>query len=115
MSNTKAMLEAVQSQGIVKIFEAKVNAALSIIAKAVAKKGNTPSWQVNNPANDAIEDLLNIGGIMTRLDATGDNKLDVNAIVKALGDKQPAVPPVQIDYKLLAKEVVAEQDRLSSS
>ena len=86
MEHVKAMIQAVQSQGIVKLLEAQVNASLTSIAKAAAKKGNTPSWQINNPVNDAIENLINAGGIINRLGSTEVKKLDVNDVVQAMGN-----------------------------
>ena len=83
--NLKAMIQAVQSQGIVKLLETQVNGILTVVGQACGKKGKTNSWDISNPVNDGIEALINAGGILNRLEGTNIQKLDVNDIVQALG------------------------------
>ena len=83
--NLKAMIQAVQSQGIVKLLETQVNGILTVVGQACGKKGKTNSWDISNPVNDGIEALINAGGILNRLEGTDVQKLDVNKIVEALG------------------------------
>ena len=81
----KAMIQAVQGQGIVKLLETQVNGILTVVGKACGKKGKTNSWDISNPVNDGIEALINAGGIVNRLESTDVKKLDVNKIVEAFG------------------------------
>ena len=83
--NLKAMVQAVQSRGIVKLLETQVNGILTVVGKACGKKGKVNSWDISNPINDGIEALINAGGILNRLESTDIQKLDVNTIVEALG------------------------------
>ena len=66
----EATILGVVTAGITEIAKAQTQGALTAIAKASAKKGNTPSWQINNPANDCIEQLIQLPNIGLRLGAT---------------------------------------------